>query len=197
MTSSLCAYFWTQRGIGSEAGVLSHVLQLLSRPDSDAPLLPSWLTWPLGVQQAWGSPQLPAQRHQWVRHSGQADERMSWKSALCLCPPPCVLCLGLAPLLAAQWLQRVQNFHSSPHQPAWKSHLGALRDQKGGWDMYPSGQGHHLSCLRDSHPASSPSLGSGCGSAEVVLEMETGSPSPCALGEDLPLTSLFFFFFFL
>lgn len=125
---------------------------------------------------------------------GPGTERMSCKSALCFCPPPCVLCLGLALLLAAQWLQQVQSFHLSPHHPAWKSHLGALRDQKGGWDVYPSGQGHRLSSLRDSHPASSPSLeGSGCGSAEVGLEMETGSPSPCALGEDLPLTLLFIF----
>lgn len=36
-TSSLCAYFWTkERRIGSEAGILSYILQLPGRPDEDA-----------------------------------------------------------------------------------------------------------------------------------------------------------------
>lgn len=33
-TSSLCAYFGTKEGrVGSEAGILSHILQLPGRPD--------------------------------------------------------------------------------------------------------------------------------------------------------------------
>ena len=86
VTSSLCAYFWTQRGTGSEAGILCHVLQLSGRRRSDAPLLLSWFPWPLGAGKAWDSAPLPAQQHEVVRPLGRA-QRTSWKAAPPLSPP--------------------------------------------------------------------------------------------------------------
>lgn len=174
----LCAYFWTQRGIGSEAGILFHILQLLGRPDSDAPLLLSWFSWPRGVGQAWRSPQFPAQQHQSVRYSARHRENVL-EGSLAPLLPPCILGLGLVPFLAAAC------------HPARESHLGTLRDQEG--SRMPNLQQPRPPSL--AAPGLLPVLDVQRGSLGWRREQDAvGSPSPCVCQEDLSFTSLFFFF---
>lgn len=182
VTSSLCAYFWTQRGTGSEAGILCHVLQLSGRRRSDALLLLSWFPWPLGAGKAWDSAPLPAQQHEVVRPLGQA-RRTSWKAASPL-SPPLLYSLSWASFSPGSSVAAV-----SPELPlvtrplSVEESLGPLRAHR---ELSPVAKATKSPTWLQASPWT-------VGGGEAwrgLLEMETRSPFSRALGKDVSLASL-------